>query len=60
MNKIGYIIDEKINKASKDEKKEERKRPRGEKTEEQLKEYQKIFARFEELAYNDNANVKIS
>jgi hypothetical protein len=59
MNKIGYLIDDKIAKASKEEKKEERKRPK-EKTEEQVKEYHKIFKRFEDLAYNDNANVKVS
>jgi len=27
MNKIGYLIDEKLHKANKEEKKEERKRP---------------------------------
>lgn len=27
MNKIGYLIDEKINKANKEDKKEEKKRP---------------------------------
>lgn len=57
MNKIGYIIDDKINKAAKEEKKEEKKKPR---MDEQLKEYQKIFTRFEDLAYNENTNVFVS
>lgn len=59
MNKIGFLIDEKINKAKKEEGKEERKGVR-EKSDEMIKEYHKIFARFEELAYSEKCNVKIS
>lgn len=60
MEKIGYLIDEKLAKSSKEGGKEEKKRAVREKAETQLKEYQKIFKRFEDLAYNENANVQIS